>query len=72
MTKTTFKEEFVRRYDDIKARGEAVGMTVSDICKQAGVSRATPERWKKEIPLTIRLIDRMDEAVKAQEQSAQR
>lgn len=69
----SFEAEFRRRYEEIKERGAAIGLTVSAICAGAEVARATPERWKKRTPLTIRLIDRMEQMVlQAEQERAQR
>ena len=63
----SFQEAFEQRLVGIKERAAKVGMTVTDVCTSAGVARATPERWKTQIPLTVKLIDRMEAAVAAQE-----
>lgn len=72
MSENTFTEEFNSRFEGIKQRAAAVDMTITDVCREARVSRATPERWKKTIPLTIRILDRMNDVVAAKEESAER
>ncbi len=59
----TFEAEFRRRLNSIISRGAAVGMTVTKLCKAAGVARATPDRWRKKAPKTIELIDQFEAQV---------
>ncbi|QNJ57357.1 SaPI-like transcriptional repressor [Pseudomonas phage Dolphis] len=66
----TFEEEFNRRLSDIVKRGEAQGMTLTHICREAGVARATPDRWKSKPPLSVTLVDKMEAVVVAAEKSA--
>ena len=66
----TFEAEFNRRLSSIIKRGEAVGMTVTKLCKQTGTARATPDRWRKKAPLSITLVDRLEAEVAAAEQAA--
>ncbi len=63
----SFEEAFYERVDKIVQRGKAVGLTITDICVQSGVARATPDRWREKIPLTITLVDKMEKAVSAAE-----
>lgn len=48
---------------DIEARAMAVGWTISDVCSEAGVSRATPHRWKHKTPETVVTVVRLQQAV---------
>lgn len=66
----TFEQEFRDRLDSIISRGAAVGMTVTKLCKAAGIARATPDRWKKDAPLSVKLVDRMEEEVAKAELAA--
>lgn len=66
----TFEAEFRRRLDDIIKRGQAIGLSVTTLCKKTGVARATPDRWRKEAPLSIQLIDKLDAEVSAAERAA--
>lgn len=66
----TFEAEFRRRLADIFKRGEAVGLSVTKLCKETGTARATPDRWRKKAPLSITLVDRLEEAVAAAEKAA--
>ena len=54
--KSTFEAEFRRRLDDIIKRGQAVGLTVTALCKKTGIARATPDRWRKNAPLSVTLV----------------
>lgn len=66
----SFEAEFHRRLENIIERGKAVGLTVTKLCKQTGTARATPDRWRKEAPLSIKLVDKLEAEVVAAERSA--
>lgn len=66
----TFEQEFRSRLDNILERGKAVGLSVTAICKNTGIARATPDRWRKDAPLSVKLVDRMEEEVVKAEQAA--
>lgn len=66
----TFEEEFNRRLNDIIKRGEVHGLTLTHICREAGVARATPDRWRAKPPLSITLVDKMEAIVAAAEKKA--
>lgn len=63
----SFEQVFIQRLDSIIQRGEQVGMTLTHICRETGIARATPDRWRKEAPKTIALLDKMEAAVAAAE-----
>ena len=67
---TTFKDAFLGRLKAIERDAKDCGLNYTSICKEAGVSRATPDRWKKSTPLTVALVDKM-EAIVAQHKAAQ-
>ncbi|BCP56218.1 hypothetical protein K32_48350 [Kaistia sp. 32K] len=66
----TFTGEFHSRLDSIIERGKAAGLNLSDICKKAGVARATPDRWKAKAPKTIQVVDQLEAAVAKAEREA--
>jgi len=66
----TFENEFNERLNAIISRGEAVGVTVTELCRRTGIARATPDRWRKDAPLSIKLIDKLEAEVLAAEASA--
>lgn len=65
-----FEQQFQARLNEIEARGKAVGLTLTHICRQSGVARATPDRWRKDTPLSVKLIDKMEAVVIEAEQRA--
>lgn len=67
MTKS-FEQEFAERLTAIENRAHKVGMNMTAICREAGISRATPERWKKTAPKTVELVSKMEQIVSAEEQ----
>lgn len=61
--KNTFTDDFRGRVSKIEAEARACGLNWTSICQEAGISRATPDRWKKSTPKTIELVDRMEQIV---------
>lgn len=58
-----FDDAFKQRIAEIEAEAHAVGLNFTSICKEAGISRATPDRWKRETPKTIRIVSMMEDAI---------
>lgn len=63
--KQTFSEVFSERIKGLEVEAKSAGMSFTEVCRLAGMSRATPDRWKREIPKTIELVDRMAEIIDA-------
>ncbi len=57
--KTVFDDRFKAMEDAAKAKG----LNLTIVCKKLGISRATPDRWKRETPKTIELLQQMEEFV---------
>lgn len=66
----SFEAEFHNRIENIIQRGKAVGMTVTMLCKETDIARATPDRWRKCAPKTIKLVDQFEAKVSAAEKAA--
>lgn len=62
-----FDDVFKERVADVENRAKAVGMNFTSICEQAGISRATPDRWRRETPKTVKLLAEMEDIVAARE-----
>lgn len=62
-TQENFDDVFLRRIAQIEADAKAVGLNFTSICKDAGISRATPDRWKRSTPKTIKIITMMEEQI---------
>lgn len=58
-----FTDEFNERIKQIEADAKACGLNWTSICEEAGLSRATPDRWKRRPPKTIEIISKMQEVV---------
>jgi len=63
MSQEKFGAVFRERVTRIEDEAKRIGLNFTSICKEAGISRATPDRWRKESPKTIRLVERMEEIV---------
>ena len=59
-TKTNFEDEFRQRIEKLETDAKSIGLNFTSICREAGVSRATPDRWKKSTPTTIALVAKME------------
>lgn len=70
MENTTFYNQFIAELDDIESRAKRVGSSITDICREAGIARATPDRWRKKAPKSVDLIDKMRKAVNEAEERA--
>ncbi len=57
--KGQFSALFLETLDSIEDRAKKVGLTITHVCREAGVSRATPDRWRENVPNTIALLDKM-------------
>lgn len=54
----------------LKARCAAAGTNITAVCEAANVSRSTVERWKKNPPKSLRILDALEaEIQKAEKQN---
>lgn len=59
-TDLQFSKVFSARLDNIERRALQLGTSLTAICKGIGISRATPDRWRRQIPRTIEIVDAME------------
>lgn len=71
MVDQNFVQVFNDRVDQLEARAKRVGLTLTSICRETGVSRATPDRWRKQTPKTVQLLAEMEDIVSAKEAEVQ-
>lgn len=71
LTDMTFSENFRSALADIEARAAAVGENWTTLCRRAGISRTTPDRWKKSDPATVRAVSKVQEILTAIESEKQ-
>lgn len=55
--------QFKEAVSKLETDAKKVGLTITSICRETGVSRATPDRWKREVPTTVQLLARMQDVV---------
>lgn len=60
-----FAAQFNARLDRIEADAGKAGIPMKDVCAAAGVSRATPSRWRRQTPETVQVVDRLEAGLKA-------
>jgi len=58
-----FKDEFRARLDKIEAKAKLAGINWTVLCKEAGLSRATPVRWQKKVPQTVEIVAKLESLV---------
>lgn len=63
MSDQTFGDVFRARLSQIDKDAQAVGINMTVVCKEAGVSRATPDRWRRNLPKTVEIIEKMEGVV---------
>ncbi|MBB3017615.1 hypothetical protein FHR70_000655 [Microvirga lupini] len=66
----TNQRAFLGKLDELENRAHAVGHTLTSICELSGVARATPDRWRKSTPNTIKLVDKLEAVVVEAEKQA--
>ena len=62
--------DFLARLDSIEARGKKLGLTMPQITALAGVARATPERWRRKVPQSVLLLDKLVDFIAEAEKAA--
>lgn len=58
---------FLERLDSIEKRAKKLGMTMPMVCSGSKVARATPERWRRKVPQSVLLLDKLEAYVAAEE-----
>lgn len=60
-----FQNQFQEALAQLEADAKAAGTNLTAICKECGISRTTPDRWKQTVPVTVRLLSQMQDAIAA-------
>lgn len=60
---TNFEQQFNAALDQLEKDATEVGLTLTSICRTTKVSRATPDRWRKETPKTVAILKAMQKVV---------
>lgn len=47
----------------LKAQCAAIGTNLTEVCREAGVPRQTPERWKVKEPMTIKILRKIEATI---------
>lgn len=67
MSTNSYIKDFYDALDKLEDDAKAVGMTLTSICKVTKISRATPDRWRRETPTTVMLLNKMQQVVRDEE-----
>jgi hypothetical protein len=58
-----FEQVFHETLDQLEEAAKKEGLTLTSICRDTGVSRATPDRWRKKVPNTVKILSEMQSVV---------
>lgn len=58
-----FVDQWHKDLAELEARAKEAGSNMTDVCRKAGISRATPQRWQDNPPQTVMLLDHMDAVI---------
>lgn len=64
MSHPPFSRVFEDRVRKLEADAHQAGISLTELCRMAKVSRATPDRWRREVPKTITLVEKLEAALK--------
>ena len=67
-----FVDAFKDALAGIEAGAKEAGSSITEICRETGISRTTPDRWKENPPITIELVAKMQNAVNRKLKTAAR
>lgn len=70
-----FIDEFRDALEGIESGAREAGSSLTTICRRAGISRTTPDRWRANVPATVALVARLQdevERVKAEKRESER
>lgn len=62
---STFDDDFLARLSAIEDEAKLLGESWSSICRNNGISRATPQRWRKEIPHTVTKVAEIEQYLRS-------
>jgi hypothetical protein len=58
-----FVQDFKDALTQIQADANEVGLNLTSICRDTGISRSTPDRWLRKPPKTVLLIAEMQKKI---------
>lgn len=50
---------FTQAITDLEQDVKAAGSNMTELCREAGISRTTPDRWRVKPPATIALVSKL-------------
>lgn len=64
----SFGAIFRGRLKKLEEDARRVGINMTVVCKEAGVGRSTPDRWHRNQPKTVEIIEKMEAVVEKHRQ----
>lgn len=52
-----------KTFQSLKIRCAEAGTSISEVCRIAGVNRSTVEKWKKDEPTTLVVLEKLNNAI---------
>jgi transposase-like protein len=68
----SFSRAFAAKIDEIELRALRAGTNLTAVCRAIKISRSTPDRWRRKLPRTIKLLDKMEAEVVSKEREKER
>jgi hypothetical protein len=56
-------EQLANIYETLKRKCKRAGTDLTQVCRDAGIDRSIPERWKKENPKTLDIVVKLLQAI---------
>jgi hypothetical protein len=63
MSKKSFSVVFNEALDAITSEALLLDVPMAELCSDAGISRATPSRWKRRPPRTVQTVVKLEAAL---------
>lgn len=58
-----FVAVFKNAVDQLAPDAKAAGTNLTEVCREMKISRATPDRWRREVPMTVTLLSQMQSII---------
>lgn len=69
---SSYSKAFRQTIDELELRALKAGTTLTALCRDVHVSRSTPDRWRRQIPTTIKIVGRLQERLAVVEKETKR
>jgi hypothetical protein len=67
----TFSKGFLENLNDLERRALQAGTNLTAASKKIGISRSTPDRWRRKVPKTLKILDQLEAFILAAEEGCE-